>query len=125
MPTVGSTSIEFCIISPHRQNCEQFSMRAIVNESVPKIIKKMSLFFKTAISILVISNHNSYGVLFDKLLPYILFEKYIYILALETARPENQHCANCIGTFSFPAATDVACCVVCLSVCLSVCLAHW
>jgi len=29
-----------------------------------------------------------------KLLPYILFEKYIYILALEMASPENQHCAN-------------------------------
>jgi len=36
-----------------------------------------------------------------KLLLYILFEKYIYILALEMASPGNQHCANCIGTFSF------------------------
>jgi len=36
------------------------------------------------------------------LLPYILFEKYIYILALEMASPENQHCVNCIGTLSFP-----------------------
>jgi len=26
-----------------------------------------------------------------KLLPYILFEKYIYILALEMASPGNQH----------------------------------
>jgi len=34
------------------------------------------------ISILgIISNHNSFRVLLDKLLPYILFEKYIYILA--------------------------------------------
>ena len=34
-----------------------------------------------------------------KLLPYILAEKYIYILALEMARPGNQqHCASCIGT---------------------------
>jgi len=45
-------------------------------------------------------------VLFDKkitkLFPYILFQKYIYILALETASPENQHCASCIGTLSFP-----------------------
>jgi len=31
-----------------------------------------------------------------KLLPYILFEKNIYILALETASPENHHCADCI-----------------------------
>jgi len=37
-----------------------------------------------------------------KLLPYILFEKYIYILALEMASPGNQHCASCIGTLSFP-----------------------
>jgi len=37
-----------------------------------------------------------------KLLPYILFEKYIYILALEMASPWNQHCANCIGALSFP-----------------------
>jgi len=36
------------------------------------------------------------------LLPYILFEKYIYILALEMASPGNQHCANCIGTLPFP-----------------------
>jgi len=36
-----------------------------------------------------------------KLLPHILFEKYIYILALEKASPENRHCADCIGTLSF------------------------
>ena len=36
-----------------------------------------------------------------KLLPYILLEKYIYILALEMASPGNQHCANCIGALSF------------------------
>jgi len=29
------------------------------------------------------------------------FEKYIHILALEMASPENQHCAICIGTVSF------------------------
>jgi len=40
----------------------------IGNDSVPKIIinNTISLFFKTAISILVISNHNSFRVLFDK-----------------------------------------------------------
>jgi len=37
-----------------------------------------------------------------KLLSYILFEKYIYISAVEMTGPENQHCANCIGTFTFP-----------------------
>jgi len=38
------------------------------------------------------------------LLPYILFEKYIYIFALETASPGNQHCASCIGTLLCPTA---------------------
>ena len=32
-----------------------------------------------------------------KLLRYILFEKYINILALEMASPGNRHCASCIG----------------------------
>jgi len=36
-----------------------------------------------------------------KFLPFILFEKYIYILALEMDSPGNQHCANCIGTLSY------------------------
>jgi len=36
------------------------------------------------------------------MLPYILFEKYIYILALEMASPENRHCASGIGTLLFP-----------------------
>ena len=37
-----------------------------------------------------------------KLLPYILFEKYIYIFALEMANPGNQCCSTCIGALSFP-----------------------
>jgi len=36
-----------------------------------------------------------------KLLPYILFEKYINISALETVSPVNRHCVNCIGALSF------------------------
>jgi len=36
------------------------------------------------------------------LFPHILFEKYIYILSLKMASPENQHCASCIGTLSLP-----------------------
>jgi len=46
-------------------------------------------------------------VLFDKIasVPYMLFEKYIYILALEMASPGKQHCASSIGTHSFPIAT--------------------
>jgi len=69
---------------------------------VPKIIidDTINLFLKTAIRILVISNHNSFRVLFDKIAS--VFEKYIYILALEMASPGNQHCANCIGALSFP-----------------------
>ena len=51
---------------------------------------------------MVISNHNSFRVCLIKLLPYISFEKYINILALEMASPGNQHCANCIGAPSVP-----------------------
>jgi len=36
------------------------------------------------------------------MLPYILFEKYINILALDMACSGNRHCANCIGALSFP-----------------------
>ena len=51
----------------------------------------VNLFFKTSISVLVISKHNSSRVLFDKIASvYILVEKYIYILALEMASPVNQ-----------------------------------
>jgi len=31
-----------------------------------------------------------------------IHEKYVYILAWEMSSPVNQHCANCIGTLSFP-----------------------
>ena len=51
---------------------------------------------------MVISNHNSFGCCLIKLLPYILFEKYINILALEITSPGNRHCANSIGTLLFP-----------------------
>ena len=59
---------------------------------MPKIITKDTIIF------LVVSNHNSFGVLI-KLLPYILFEKYINILTSEMASPRNRHCANCIAHF--------------------------
>ena len=61
------------------------------NKSVRKIIINntinLGLLFKTAISILVVSNHNGFRVLFDEtgLLPCILFEKHIYISASEMA----------------------------------------
>jgi len=54
---------------------------------------------------MVISNHNSFRVLLDKIASYIFSEKYTggnYMLALEMTSPVNQHCANCIGTLSFP-----------------------
>jgi len=65
------------------------------------------LVFKQ-ISIVVISNQNSFRVLFDKTAS-VYFTRTIYlggayILELEMASPGNwQHCANCIGTLSFPA----------------------
>jgi len=49
------------------------------------------------------SNHNGFRECrLIKRLPYILFEKYIYILASETASLGNQHCANSIGTLAVP-----------------------
>jgi len=42
------------------------------------------------------------------LLPHILFEKYIKILELGIASPDNQHCANCIGTLLFPMGAEGA-----------------
>ena len=50
------------------------------------------------INILVISNHNSFRVLFDKIASVTLSENYIKtFLALEKASPWNRHCANCIA----------------------------
>jgi len=46
----------------------------------------------------------------------MLFQKYIYIVVLEIASPGNQHCANCIGTLSFPIVQRMLICrtVVCV-----------
>ena len=52
--------------------------------------------------VLLISNHNGSESCLIKLLPYILFEKYIYTSALEMASPGNQQRANCVGALSFP-----------------------
>jgi len=61
----------------------------------------INLFLKTAINILLISNLNSFPVLFDKIAcAYILFEKYSYILALEMASQGHQHCADCVTNFT-------------------------
>ena len=45
-----------------------------------------------------------------KLHLFILYDKYVYILALEMASPGSQHCANCIGTLSFPVTWFVVVC---------------
>ena len=57
--------------------------------------------FKTAVSILMISNHNSFRVLSDEncFRIYFIWKVYLYF---SLASPRNQHCANCIGTLSFP-----------------------
>ena len=72
------------------------SIFALGNETVLEIIidDTIYLFLKTAISILLISNHNSFRVSFDKIasVACILFEKCIHILALEMVSPGNQHC---------------------------------
>ena len=76
------------------------------NASVQKIVINDTIFFpQTAISILVISNHENFIVLLDKIASYILFEKCINILALEMASPRNRHCVSYIGTLSFPIPT--------------------
>ena len=76
----------------------------IGNENVPKIIINDTLiFFLNCISILIISNHKSFHMLFDKIASeFFLCEKYINILAFEMASPGNRHCADCIGALSFP-----------------------
>jgi len=63
--------------------------------------------FFSAVSILLISSHNSFRVLFDKITSvYFILKLYVYTLALEMDSPGNQHCANCIGALSFPIAAS-------------------
>jgi len=68
-------------------------------------------FSQTAISILLISFQaiTVSECCLTKMLPCILFEKYINILASasEMASLGNRHCANCIGTLSFPMARHI------------------
>ena len=70
----------------------------IITDTINSLLNCNQQFFE-------ISNHNSSRVLFDKIASCILFEKHIYISALEMASPGNRHCANCIGTLSFPVKT--------------------
>ena len=50
---------------------------------------KEFFFSYTAVSILVVSNHNSFRVLFGKIASLYFFEKYINILALEILAQET------------------------------------
>ena len=61
-------------------------------------------------SILLISNYNTFRVLFNETASiYFIWKIYVYF-SIENASQGNQHCANCIGTLLFPIATQ------CLSV---------
>jgi len=57
-------------------------------------------------NILVISNRNSFRVLFHKTASVYFTRKNTNILALEMASPGNRHCASCIGTV--PVVSEVA-----------------
>ena len=68
--------------------CPSYGMPVseVSNLGVPKIIIDDAVsFLKTAISILVMSNHNSFRVLLDKVASvyFFIWKKCIYILALE------------------------------------------
>jgi len=75
------------------------------NDSVPKIPTNdtMNAFFRTAISVLLVSNRNSFRVPCSiESLPYTLSEKCIYMISVEMSSAWfNRHCASCIGTLSF------------------------
>ena len=61
----------------------------------------MNLFFKLQSAFWQSQTVTVFKCCLIKLPPYISFEKHIYILVLEMARPGNQHCASCIGTLSY------------------------
>ena len=50
---------------------------------------------------MVISNHYSFRVLFDKITSVYYIWKNMNILALEMASPGNRYCAICIGALSY------------------------
>jgi len=77
----------------HHQH--QFSRFLIRNESVPKILTNdtINLFLKLQSACCQFQTITVSECCLIKLLPYILYEKYIYILALELASPGNRHCA--------------------------------
>jgi len=77
----------------------------IGNKSVPDIIinRHNKFIFKTAISILVISNQNSFRVLFDKIASAYFTRKLCLCFSTGNGQPrEPALCQFCIGTLSFP-----------------------
>jgi len=80
------------------------SLSTIGKESVPKIVvnNTVNLFFTLQSAFWQVQTITVSECCLTKLLPNILFEKYICMLALKMASPGDQHCANCIGTLSFP-----------------------
>ena len=92
-----SSKADDCAFGPDRQG-------SIGDESVPIITINdvVNSSFKTSVTFLVITNHISFWVLFDKIVSVYFIWKVFSILALEMASPGNRHCANCIGTLSFP-----------------------
>ena len=59
------------------------------NASVPKNSVNDKSKYKTAISILVITNHNSFRALLDKIAPYILFEEHIFYFSIGNGQPRE------------------------------------
>jgi len=90
---------------PFPKPCEQAT-------KVPKIIinDRIKFFLKVQSAFCQFQTTTVSECCLKKLLPYILFEKCIYILALEMASPGNQHCAICIGTLSFSIFIDCCSC---------------
>jgi len=69
--------------------------RERINESVPKIIINDTIIFFLRLQSAVwqFQTITVSECCLTKMLPYILFEKYMNIVALEMASPGNRHCA--------------------------------
>jgi len=78
-------------------------LRRTGSENMPKIITNNTInlfFFKLQSAFCHFQTITFSECCLIKLLPYILLEKYINILALEMASPGNQQYSNCIGALS-------------------------
>jgi len=74
-----------CVLSVLRAT----SSLPIGNESVPKMIinDRTGLFFTNAVSIVVISNHNSFRVLFIKIVSVYFISKIYYYFSIGNGQP--------------------------------------